>query len=123
MSIDALVPLREAARRIGITDKTWRNQLSRARSGLKSRALPPTMIINGRRFVTEEDLTSYLAHAGSNGTPPELAAALEQFARMFPAEAQLLRALISNIPPNRRKAKLRCVPAAPSTPCQPEDRP
>lgn len=110
---NGLVPLREAAQRIGIANKTWRNAICRRRADLPSRPLPPAQQIGGRWYVKLSDLEAFISTAvnGAGEVPGEIESIAATIERIFPGEAQQLRELAPHLPATKRKLRRAPQPA------------
>jgi hypothetical protein len=95
---DRLIPLAEAAARLGLSPKTLRNRASARRAGLAAGPTPPLHRVGSRLFVREADVERFIDTATSTSTTPgdlgaELRELADQVGGVFPDAADRMRTL------------------------------
>lgn len=101
MSDVRLVPLAEAAARLGLSPKTLRNRASARRAGLAAGPTPPLHRVGSRLFVREQDVIRFIDAATTDATPGDLGAELralaDQIAGVYPDAADRMRLLADRV--------------------------
>jgi len=101
-----LIPLRDAARRLGLSPKTVRNHAAHARAGLPGWHLP-LVKLGERLFVRSSDLDAFLSSLGDvrHGPQREIEIIADTIAAIFPDESNRLRALAAVIPSSTQRSR------------------